>query len=103
MLQRSLQQSSQKIRSKHVICDVVFCQALQIFEDIIRDEHRNCFHKRFEEYYIIEANDDKSKLCKFYRAIKLKITGAEAFNEEVDDVCMVDELSTQTFSTPDPS
>ena len=35
--------------------------------------------------------------------MKLKITGAEASNEEVDDVCMVDELSTQTISTPDPS
>ena len=34
--------------------------------------------------------------------MKLKITGAEASNEVVDYVCMVGELSTQTFSTLDP-
>ena len=56
-----------------------------------------------EEHYNIEANDDKSKLWKLYRAMELKITGAEDSNEELDDVCMFDELSTQTFAAPDPS
>ena len=83
-------------KDKIKTCDrVVFCQALQIFEEIIGDEYRKCFHKRFDENYNIEANDDKSKFWKFCRAMKLKITEAEPSNE--------DELFIQTFVTPDQS
>ena len=47
-------------KDKIKTCDkVVFRQALQIFEDIIRNENKNCFHKRFEELYNIAANYDK--------------------------------------------
>ena len=38
----------------------------------------------------------------FGSSTELKITRAEASNEVVDYVCIVDELSTQTFSTLDP-
>ena len=60
--------AAKSTKDKIKTCDrVVFRQALQIFEDIIRIEYKNCFHKRFEEHYNIEANDDKSKLWKFNR------------------------------------